>query len=53
MTKQRWILFFAALVLIAGTAGLLVRLKNHPRLGNPGIVATPIPGSLAMKIDLP
>jgi hypothetical protein len=53
MKKQKWILFFVALALIAGTAGLLVRLKSHPRLGNPGIVATPIPGSLAMKIDLP
>jgi hypothetical protein len=53
MTKQKWILFFVALVLIAGTAGLLVRLKNHPRLGQPGVKAMPIPGSLAMKIDLP
>jgi hypothetical protein len=53
MTRQKWILFFVALGLIAGTAGLLVRLKNHPRLGQPGIKAAPIPGSLAMKIDLP
>jgi hypothetical protein len=53
MTKQKWILFFVALALIAGTAGLLVGLKNHPRLGQPGVKATPIPGSLAMKIDLP
>jgi hypothetical protein len=53
MTKQKWILFFVALVLIAGTAGLLVRLKNHPSLGQPGVKATPIPGSVAMKIDLP
>jgi hypothetical protein len=53
MTKQKWILFFVALVLIAGTAGLLVRLKGHPRLGQPGIKAEPIPGDVAMKIDLP
>ena len=53
MTKQKWILFFVALGLIAGTAGLLVGLKNHPRLGQPGVKAMPIPGSLAMKIDLP
>jgi len=53
MTKQKWILFFVALGLIAGSAGLLVGLKNHPRLGQPGIKAVPIPGSLAMKIDLP
>ena len=53
MTKQRWILFFVALGLIAGTAGLLVGLKHHSRLGQPGVRATPIHGSLAMKIDLP
>lgn len=53
MTKQQWIVFLVALGLIAGTAGLLVRLKDHPRLGQPGIKATPIPGDVAMKIDLP
>jgi len=53
MTKQKWIPLVVALALMAGTAGVLVRLKDHPRLGNPGIIATPIPGSLGMKIDLP
>ncbi len=53
MNRQKWILFFAALGLIAGTAGLLTRFKDHPRLGHPGVKAVPIPGSLAMKIDLP
>ena len=53
MTRQKWILFLVALGLIAGTAGLLVRLKNHPRHGQPGIKADPIPGDVSMKIDLP
>ncbi len=39
--------------MIAGGAALLTGLKNHPRLGEPGIKATPIPGTLAMKIELP
>ena len=53
MKNQKWILLLVALGLIAASAALLVRLKNHPRLGEPGIIATPIPGQLAMKIDLP
>src|SRR5258708_1588152 len=53
MKNQKWILFFVGLALIAGAAALLVRLKAHPRLGNPGIVATPISGSMVMKIELP
>ena len=53
MTKQNWILFSVALALMAGTAGVLVRLKDHPRLGQPGIKAEPIPGDVTMKIDLP
>ena len=53
MKNQKWLLLFLALALMAGTASALVRLKNHPRLGQPGIKAVPIPGNLAMKIDLP
>ena len=53
MKNQKWILFFIALALMAGGAGLLMRLKTHPQLGSPGVQAAPIPGSLAMKIDLP
>ena len=53
MSRQKWILFLVALGLIAAAAGLLERLKNHPRLGQPGIRATPIPGQTAMEIDLP
>jgi len=53
MTKQKWIPLVVALALMAGTAGVLVRLKNHPRLGQPGIKAEPIPGEVMMKIDLP
>ena len=38
---------------MAGTVGALTWLKAHQRLGKPGIKATLIPGSVAMKIDLP
>ena len=53
MTRQKWIIFSVALALMAGTAGVLVRLKDHPRLGQPGIKAEPIPGDVTKKIDLP
>ena len=53
MKFQKWFLFLVALALMAGTAGALVRLKKHPRLGQPGIKAAPIPGEVAMKIELP
>jgi len=53
MKNQKWPLLLVALVLMAGTAGALVRLKSFQKIGKPGIKATPIPGSLMMKIDLP
>jgi hypothetical protein len=54
MKIQKWLMLFIALVLIAGTAGALAWLKANQKLGKPGIImATPIPGSVAMKIDLP
>ena len=53
MTKQKWILFFVALVLIAGAAGALMRIKSFQKIGKPGILATPVPGTLKMNLELP
>ncbi len=53
MKHQKWLILFVVLALMAGTAGALVWLKGHQRLGKPGIIATPIPGGTMMKIDLP
>lgn len=53
MKNQKWIIFFVAFVLIAGTAGTLAWLKSHQKLGRPGIKAVAIPDSVQMKIDLP
>ena len=50
---QKWLILFAVLVLMAGTAGALTWLKANLRLGKPGIRATPLSGGVAMKIDLP
>jgi hypothetical protein len=51
--SQKWLIFFVVLTLIAGTAGALNWLKGRQKLGRPGIKATPVPGSMTMKIDLP
>jgi hypothetical protein len=53
MKNQKWILFFVALAMIASTAGALTRVKSLQTLGKPGIRTEQIPGSVAMKIDLP
>jgi hypothetical protein len=53
MTRQKWLILIVALVLMAGTAGALNWLRGRQKLGQPGIKATPIPGSVVMKIDLP
>jgi hypothetical protein len=53
MKHQKWILFFVALVLMAGTAFALTWFRAHQKLGAPGIIAEKIPGSVMMKIKLP
>jgi hypothetical protein len=53
MKNQKWLMLLIALALMVGTVGALTRLKANQRLGQPGIKATLIPGSVAMKIDLP
>jgi hypothetical protein len=52
-SRQKIILFTVTLVLIAGTAGALTWLKAHQRLGAPGLLAAPIPGSVMMRLQLP
>jgi hypothetical protein len=53
MRNQKWLMLLIALALMAGAVGVLTRLKANQRLGQPGIKAVPIPGSVRMRIDLP
>jgi hypothetical protein len=53
MKTQKWLLLLLAFALMAGAAGVLARLKAFQKIGKPGIIATPIPGSLQMKLELP
>lgn len=52
-SRQKWILFFLALALMAGTAGALNYLKHLQHLGAPGLKAEAIPGKINMQIELP
>jgi hypothetical protein len=53
-STKKWILFFATLALMAGTAGALTWLKTHQELGAPGVQATAIPGQeVKMQLKLP
>jgi hypothetical protein len=53
MNHKKILLLVVTLVMMAGTAAALTWLRTNQRLGMPGIKATPIPGSVMMKIDLP
>jgi len=53
MKHQKWLILFVALALMAGTLVALTWLRANQKLGKPGVKATPIPGGVMMKIDLP
>jgi hypothetical protein len=53
MNKQKGLVLLVTLALMAGTVGALTWLKGRQTLGQPGIIAEPIPGQVMMKIDLP
>src|SRR5215472_16755347 len=53
MKDKKIVLLVLTLVMMAGTAAALSWLRTNQRLGTPGIKATPISGSVLMKIDLP
>lgn len=53
MNKQKGLVLLVSLALMAGTVGVLTWLKGSQKLGQPGIAAAPISGSVMMKLDLP
>jgi hypothetical protein len=53
MNRQKWTILIIALVLMGGTASLLVWLRTHSKLGKPGIQAAAISGSPRMNLYLP
>lgn len=53
MKSRQMVVLIVVLALIAAGDGALIWLKQHQRLGAPGLITTPIPGSIRMKFDLP
>jgi hypothetical protein len=53
LSTNKWLLFCVTLALIGGTAGALVKLKAHQRLGAPGLKSTAIPSSVKRQLELP
>jgi len=53
MKNKKIMMLAVTLVMLAGTAAALTWLRTNQRLGTPGLKATPIPGSVMMKVDLP
>jgi hypothetical protein len=53
MSQRKWFLFITALVLMAGTAGLLAQLRSHQRLGAPGVRTHPLDDPIRVEVDLP
>jgi len=53
MKHQKWLIFCIAFGLIASTAVALNWSRSNQRLGQPGVLAATIPGSVQMDIQLP
>jgi hypothetical protein len=53
MKSRKIAVFIIVLALIGGGGGVLNWLKKNQKLGEPGISATAIPGSIKMDFDLP
>jgi hypothetical protein len=54
MKRRKAINLALALLLMAGTAGLLGQLRAHQRLGRPGVKTSPLPGSsIKLQVELP
>lgn len=53
MNLQKRILLAVVLLMIGGTGFAVTWFRANQRLGKPGLKATPLPGTVVMKFDLP
>ncbi len=53
MNPQKWILAVVAIALTAASAGVLIRLKSHQRLGAPGVKTVALPDGRIARVELP
>ncbi len=53
MNRQKTIILVVSLVLIGATAGLLMNLRAHQKLGLPAVKTSPLADSPCLQVDLP
>ena len=53
MNKTKWMLMVMGLLLIGGSAVVLLNFKAHQRLGQPGVKTRPLAGSRNLEVVLP
>lgn len=53
MNKQKWTILLAGFALIGTSALALIHMRTNQRLGAPGVIASPIPGSKRWNVYLP
>ena len=53
MNKTKWIFAVIGLLLIGGSAVVLLQFKAHQKLGEPGVKTRPLPNSRNLEIVLP
>jgi hypothetical protein len=53
MNRFKWMVLIGTLALMAVTAGSLAWLKQHHRLGPPGLIHQPTTNGVVVAMDLP
>ena len=53
MTKTKWIFAITGLLLIGGSAVVLLKFKAHQKLGEPGVKTRPLANSRNLEVVLP
>ncbi len=53
MNRRKWIVLVAALVLMAGTGGLLAKLHSSQKLGLPGVKTHALARTQRLEVELP
>jgi hypothetical protein len=53
LAQREWVCFAIALAIMAGGAGLIVRMQAAQKLGAPGLRTTPLADSRNLQVELP
>jgi hypothetical protein len=53
MNKTKWMFALVGLLMIGGSAAVLLKFKAHQKLGEPGVKTRPLPNSRNVEVVLP